>query len=546
MMNLSLRQFWISPVLRVGLMVVFFNLTGCIQAISPRDPVVKNVILLIGDGMGPQQLGLLTEYARHAPHSIYQSNQGVTAFDRFARAGLIGLSSHSPANRLVTDSACSATQLASGMDSDVEMIGLDRDGNRVETILEKAKHWGKSTGLVSDTRITHATPAAFAAHQRHRSMENEIAKDMLQNQNVDVMLSGGLRHFLPQQINTDPSLQEQVKQLVNDPNFEFVSKREDDENLLESAAQLGYQRVFNESQLMTAQGPRVLGLFADSHMQDAIDYHSGRQSNQPSLAQMTQKALEILDDNPNGFFLMIEGGQIDWAGHNNDAGTLLHEMIRFEEAVQAVWNWAQQREDTLVIITADHETGGFGFSYSRYQIPEAQTLPGAYFQGASYQPRFNYGHPNILDRLYQQQKSFTQIWNEFKTTSPANADQLMEQINHASAFKIDQRQAERILAEDTEDTAGVAEEPKRSYPLIHDFKEFYVYGDNGHIDLIGRELAKDQNVVWATGAHTHTPVPIIAWGPEKWIKPLSGLLHHTEIGRLMIQALTPSQPESIQ
>ncbi len=545
-MSLSLCKFWISSICRAGLIMAFFILTGCIQSKNLRDPVVKNVILLIGDGMGPQQLGLLTEYARYAPHSIYQSSQGITAFDQFAQSGLVGLSSHSPAGRLVTDSACSATQLASGIDSDVEMIGLDREGNRVETILEKAKRLGKSTGLVSDTRITHATPAAFAAHQRHRSMENDIALDMLESNHVDVMLSGGLRHFLPQQINTTPPLQEQFKQLVNDPSFNLISSRQDDKNLLASAQQQGYQLVFNESQLMTANGIRLLGLFADSSLQDAIDYHTGGQANQPSLAQMTQKALATLENNPNGFFLMVEGGQIDWAGHNNDAGTLLHEMIRFDEAVQTIWDWAKNRQDTLVIITADHETGGFGFSYSRYQIPEAKTLPGTYFQDAPYQPRFNYGHPRILDGLYQQQKSFFQIWNTFKTVPNGDAHQLMDQVNRASAFKINQQQAERILAEEPDTMNHPSSSKSHDHPWIHDFKEFYVYGDSGHIDLIGRELAKDQNVVWATGAHTHTPVPVIAWGPEKSIRPFAGLLHHTEIGRLMIETLTTDQPERIQ
>ena len=165
------------------------------NSFQAKENEVKNIILLIGDGMGPQQIGLLQEYAMRAPQSIYQGKP--TAFEKFAEVSTIGVSMHGPGESLVVDSACSATQLATGVVSNSEMIGLDIDGNRVETILEKAKRLGKKTGLVSDTRITHATPAAFASHQLHRSMENKIAEEMIETATVDLLLSGGLRHFLP-------------------------------------------------------------------------------------------------------------------------------------------------------------------------------------------------------------------------------------------------------------------------------------------------------------------------------------------------------------
>ena len=161
---------------------------------------VKNVILMIGDGMGAQQVGLLEEYARRAPNSVLAST--TTSLQKLADEGRMGLSMNAPMGAnpsLVVDSACSATQLATGKGSISEAIGLDDNGNKVQTILEKAKAMGKATGLITDTRITHATPAAFAAHQPHRSFENEIAEDML-TLGVDVMLGGGSRHWVP---NTD-------------------------------------------------------------------------------------------------------------------------------------------------------------------------------------------------------------------------------------------------------------------------------------------------------------------------------------------------------
>ncbi|TDI82790.1 MAG: alkaline phosphatase, partial [Caldithrix sp.] len=156
------------------------------QAKTPESEKTKNVIMIIGDGMGPQQVGLLLAYARQAPHSVIKNR--TTALDRMLKeGGVLGISMTDAANTLVTDSAASATQLATGKPSGAEMIGSDADGNPTTTILEIAKKQGKSTGLVSDVRMTHATPAAFAAHQPHRTLENEIAVDMLKT-GPDVML----------------------------------------------------------------------------------------------------------------------------------------------------------------------------------------------------------------------------------------------------------------------------------------------------------------------------------------------------------------------
>lgn len=519
------------------LMIMLLLSSACNQHVLKQKAEVKNIVLLIGDGMGPQQLGLLREYARRAEHSIYRDQGGVTAFDRFAKAGFVGLSSHGPADALVTDSACSASQLASGVSSGSEMIGLDKHGNRVETILEKAKKLGKATGLVSDTRITHATPAAFAAHQRHRSLENAIAQEMLGSGRVDVMLSGGLRHWLPASVNNNATVREAIKQRIGEPDLALVSKRQDDIDLLAQAEAQGYSLAFNREQMLSVRSDKLLGLFASSGMLDAVDYHQQGLGSQPSLAQMTGKALDVLARDPDGFFLMVEGGQIDWAGHNNDAGTLLHEMIKFEEAVAVVYEWAKQRSDTLVIITADHETGGFGFSYSRYQVPEAKALPGEMFKGHPYQPSFNFGNPAVLDRLYAQKKSFYGIWRQAQNGNELpGINDLMKIVNRNSDFKIDRDQAARILQQEKNAyrIEGHSQLQTEYFPKVHDFKEFYVYGKDVHLDLIGRALAKSQGVVWATGTHTHTPVPVIAWGPEEYSRRFSTLSHHTDVGRWMI------------
>jgi alkaline phosphatase len=151
-------------------------LLSCTTAdtVKPETGNVKNVIMIIGDGMGPQQVGLLLSYARQAPHSVIANR--ITALDRMMEQGRLGISLTYTADTLVTDSAASATQLSTGKFAGAEMLGLNKDGDPQENIIEKAKRMGKSTGLVSDTRITHATPAAFAAHQTHRSQETAFLK----------------------------------------------------------------------------------------------------------------------------------------------------------------------------------------------------------------------------------------------------------------------------------------------------------------------------------------------------------------------------------
>lgn len=496
---------------------------------------IKNVILMIGDGMGPQQIGLLESYAQLAPMSSYQGRD--TALNSLAREGITGFSMTYPKDAIVVDSACSATQLALGRSAVSEVIGVDAQGYPQETVLEKAKRLGKATGLVSDTRLTHATPAAFAAHQPHRSLENEIAVQMLET-GPDVMLSGGLRHWIPQEANDKGEVYRQLQAMTGD-SFNLKSKRKDSRNLLTEAQAQGYQLAFNRAQLGTAdRSGKLLGLFADSGMMDGIRYSQtleDKARSEPTLTEMTASALDVLSKDEDGFFLMVEGGQIDWAGHNNDTGTMLHEMVKFDEAIGYVRQWAQGRDDTLIIVTADHETGSFGFSYSAANLPQASSLPGPAFESRQYQPNFNFGTTSQLDDIYAQRKSFPDMMSEFAELAQADrtASNLAGIISANNAYAITEEQATRILAM----TDNPYLTPDHSYlsaeklPKVQDFQAFYVYGDEIQYDLIGRELAQAQNVVWGTGTHTSTPVNVIAWGPDAAIRPLSGLLHHTEIGQ---------------
>ncbi len=477
-----------------------------LEAASPDAPVPRNVILVIGDGMGPQQIGLLELYRRKRPSR--PADEPPSAFAQIARAGGLGMSLHDPDGFLVTDSACSATQLSTGVPSLVRALGVDATGASVPTVLEVARSRGLATGLVSDTRLTHATPAGFASHVPSRDDENTIAEQMLAT-GPDVMLSGGWRHFAG-------------------PDTEG-SKRTDRDLIAEAEAD-GYAVVRDRAALAEA-GPRVLGLFAESSMLDAITERRTRndaERTEPSLTEMAMAAIDRLDEDEDGFFLMIESGQIDWAGHANDAGWLLHEMLRADEMLRAVRSYVEQDGETLLLVTADHETGGFGIGYRRGDAPEPRALPGDAFEGVMFDPGQNYGEPAVLELLEGQQAPIYAILMQMMATGAPTPARVVTALEEGTGIRIDEAAAARILASHP-DPLGLVDGP---VPAIRDFPAFFAPTDRARTNLVARELGRAQNVVWATGGHTHTPVPVYAAGPGA--EEFTTFLHHTDIGKRLM------------
>ncbi len=512
---------------------------------AAAETPVRNVILIIGDGMGPQQIGLLEQFARRASLSPYGDDE--TALSRIARESTVALSLTGPADALVVDSACSASQLASGVASPGEALGVDVDGNPVPSVLEVARAHGWATGLVSDTRMTHATPAAFAAHLPHRSFENEVAVAMIEA-GIDVLMSGGLRYFTPSSVGADEEAAEAYAASFGIP-YIPQSRRDDERDLLNEARASGYELAFDAGQLDEAvASDRVIGLFANSSMMNGIvesEFLANpnptlQGARQPTLEEMATGALEVLSRDAEGFFLMIEAGQIDWAGHNNDAGHLLHELLRMDRMLDGVFEWARDRDDTLIVVTADHETGGFGFSYHRADVPEAQTIPGGVFENTPYQPNFNFGPVDVLDGIYQQRATYGDLIYGFADLPEQTPAALVDLVNSQTQFPIDAEDAIAILSRE-ENHYHVEGHPylsARDWPEFHDFEAFYVYGNGTATGLLARAVAEQQSVVWGTGTHTATPVPVIAWGPESARSKFAGIMHHTEVGAALIEAVS--------
>jgi len=320
--------------------------TSMAQGVSDQNVSAKNVILLIGDGMGFPQLTL----ARIDKANENLTDYGLTKLfmDSMDQTGYVRTSS---SNSFVTDSAPAATAMATGQKTNNGVLGEDataiqyvRDGANLTTILEMAEKTGLSTGLVTTTRITHATPAAFYAHVDNRDNESEIA-DQLLNSNVEVMMGGGLQYF--------------VDKNKSDP-IGSKGKRTDGRDLLQEFQAKGYVFVYNESafqRIYANNTEKLLGLFDSSHML----YERERElspEKEPSVAEMTSKAISILSKNDKGFFLMVEGGRIDHACHARNLSNTIGDTLAFDDAVKTALDFASGRNDTLVIVTADHECGG--------------------------------------------------------------------------------------------------------------------------------------------------------------------------------------------
>lgn len=514
-------------------------------AATAKRPGVRNVIIMIGDGMGPQQVGLLVQYARLAAGSTVPER--TAAIERVFDEGVVSVVLNQPHGVLVADSAAAATQLATGHYAGSEMIGANFRGESVENIVEVAHRVGKSAGLVTDTRITHATPAGFAAHQANRESENEIAVDMLEER-IDVLLGGGLRNWVPEAINDRESTAYAALMQLTGGAFPATSRRRDNRNLL-LEARGDYALAFDRRALARVSSGRVLGLFADSELADALEDRASLadpRRTEPTHVEMTNKALALLNQNPAGFFLMIEGGQIDWAGHNNDAGVLLHELLQFDEAVRAVYDWMKDRDDTLLLVTADHETGSFGFSYAGRPAPAPTRLDGPLFRDVPFAPNFNYASPELLDGIYAQSKSYYTMLSEFDALPLAEqtAERLVEIVNGSSAFKITLDDAVNVLtrARNRNYIEGHPYMNTKTVPRIRDFEAFYVYGENLRMNLLGRALAEEQHVTWGAGTHSSTPVVMGAYGPPAATRRFSGMLHATDVGKRMIELIAAPQP----
>ncbi len=291
---------------------------------------VKNVIWIIGDGMGPEIMGFFMQGARYAGLEGFPDN--TSNLEKMMTSGSWGLFFNNTYDTLVTDSAAAATQMATGKLSRPEVIGRDFNGGNAKTLLELAKEKGMSVGVISDTYVTDATPAAFTAHASGRGQKMEIARQQIAF-GADVISGGGLKYF----------------------------NSGENKTLLKQARKQGYRVALSKKELAKIKSGKLLGLFSEGAMPMSVELYKYPQV--PTLAEQAQKAVALLEQNKNGFILMAEAGKIDWAAHANDAGAVLAEMKTLDALIAFALQYADEHSDTLVYLNADHDTGLGTFVY---------------------------------------------------------------------------------------------------------------------------------------------------------------------------------------
>ena len=440
-----------------------------------------SVILLVGDGMGPSVVGLARDYARAVENRRLWLEKAISD-------GGLALVQVPALGTLVTDSAAAATAMATGRRTVNGTISLGSEAEPLTTILELARRDSRGTGLVTTTRLTHATPAAFAAHVADREAENEIAKHMLAS-GADVMLGGGLRHWIP------------ANAIASDfAAYKGKSKREDKANLVEKAKDIGYTFVTDGKELAAASGAdKLLGLFSNSHMSYVLDRQPDDETNEPSLVEMTKAALDVLSENENGFFLLVEGGRIDHAAHTNDVASMIADTLEFDEAVGAAMKFAKRHGRTTVFVTADHVTGG-PFLSARYSDKTGDTV---------------YPRKSDLETIAEQDASFEYILTALsKKPTPARLKKL---VSKHTGLKLSDADVALVLSG----------EPLSPFHVIHPR-----YRQLGYPALaLGRVLGLRYNFTFATGEHVGEPVLLIGYGPRSDLA--HGYIENTDIFKIM-------------
>ena len=291
--------------------VLFIGAGAC--AFAAEKP--KNIILMIGDGMGAAHLtgGKITK--------------GALSIERMPVGGMVTTFAK---DKLVTDSAAAATALATGEKTNYGMISVTPDGKPMKTLFEYAEEKGKSTGLAVTCSVAHATPAGFVAHAGSRKSEADIAEHVA-GAGLEVLFGGGLAYFMPQSMSG--------------------SARKDDKNLIDVIASR-MQIVTAENQLAGIDVTKPAAALL------AMNHPAAADKRELPLGAMVAKAIEILSANEKGFVLMVEGSQIDWNAHARDGNGVIRETVEFDDAVGAALDYAAKDGNTLVVVTADHETGG--------------------------------------------------------------------------------------------------------------------------------------------------------------------------------------------
>jgi len=418
--------------------------TSTPQPTSVEDQPVKNIIMIVADGMGPAYTSAYRYYNDDPATEIVEQ----TVFERH----LLGSASTYPApvSGYVTDSAAGATALASGVKSYNGAIGVDVNKKPVKSVLHAAKAKGMKTGVVVTSQVNHATPASYITHNESRRNYNQIADSYIDNGiNTDLLLGGGTSYFI-----------------------------RDDRNLVEEYKAQGFQYIDSYQQLSAIKTNQpVLGLFAPIGLPWSLD-----DTDKHRLSTMTKAATEYLI-NDNGYFLLIEASQVDWAGHANDVGSAMAEMDDLAKTLEYLEGYVQKHPDTLVVLTADHSTGGFTIAANgKYKWD-----------------------PTVLRTLNQSTQAMAKVLTEQEITSEHLSTWLNTKITQETVDNVTEAKTNALKAVAEYEQLSSEQQAKKRKPNVTEaiFKALTKVVD---------ELT---NTGWTSSGHTGIDVPVIALGAGK-------------------------------
>lgn len=443
----------------ICLAVVF---SAAIFSCSTEKKNPKYIFYFIGDGMGVAHVNATEAYLastenRVGTKQLYMNQAPVHST----------ISTYS-ANKYITDSAAAGTALATGKKTSNGTISMDADRkNPITTVAEKAKAKGMKVGIVTSVYLNHATPAAFFAHAEERNLYYDIAVQ-LPKSNFDYFAGGDIHYA--------------------------TGKKGDKKSAIKIAQEAGYKYIRNNKEILALKkgDTKIIAVPEECPTGDAMPYAIDKDADDIKLAQLVEKGIEVLDNDDKGFFMMCEGGKIDWAAHGNDIATVIGEVIDFDNAVKVALEFYKKHpEETLIIVTADHETGGLGLG------------------------SYDTGYEAYYKNISEIKSSIANVLHEIE---PMLADkkvkdhEIMKHIEDQMGFA-------------TEHLALSKEEEKRLEEAI-DYKRnkakkaknyMYKNADNSPIETaLKKIITKKTGFGWTTSAHTGVRVPIKTFGAKSF------------------------------
>ena len=465
LMEIRIMPAWRA--LTAALAFTVLALAGCVSTGSPsaEGPSPKNIIIMFADGAAPVQW----DFGRYSSKVL--RNQPFVTTDVVFREGALGVLITSPSNAYATDSAAAGSAMATGFKVNIGALSVTPEGKPVPTVMEVAKARGKRIGMVTTATVYDATPAAFSLHARSRR-DYQVLVDQYLALEPDVLMGGGADYFLPSGV---PG-----------------GKRKDGKDIVAAFRAKGYQVTRNPAELNSATGAKLLGLFAEEDMDFEIDRDPSRE---PTTAEMAAAALKALSrSSPNGFVLLVENENIDTTAHANDAASLMRALWAFDDAVKVALDFRRRNPDTLVIVTGDHETGGFSPTYA---LKDLSTL--------SSKNRFYTGDEQLrmLERITM---SLNRVKEKLgRKPSGEVLDKLLAE--HFPGFRLDPDLRERVLSQKTRE---------RNFTYVPQ-------------SLLGRMVARQTGYYWGTSGHTTQPVLAGAIGPGAEL--FRGYQDNTDFGK---------------